>query len=420
MTEQIQEKETATKAILAAADCGEYDCESSMKELEELAKTAGAIVVAQVIQKRPSPEPATVIGEGKIEELCSLAQTLDADLIIFDCELTASRIRNIENAVNVRVIDRTMLILDIFAGRAVTNEGKLQVELAQLKYRLPRLAGIGASMSRLGGGIGTRGPGETKLETDRRHIRNRITKLEENLKELEKRRNFSRSRRKKDNILTAAVVGYTNAGKSTLLNKLTGADVLAEDKLFATLDLTSRGIELPDGRTVLLIDTVGFIRRLPHNLVEAFKSTLEEAASADIILHVLDISDNEAAEKAQTTSALLNELNCGGIPTINVLNKCDLIQNNIPESKDTVKICAKTGEGFDKLLKAISENLPESSKRIKLLLPYDKGGIIAEIRESGKVFSEEYTENGIKLDALADITLLKKLEAYKLKEDNTI
>ena len=415
ITNEIKSENLRAKAVLAAVDCGEYDAESSMRELEELAKTAGAEVLASIVQKRPAPEPATVLGEGKIDELRDLVQQLEADLVIFDCELTASRIRNIEEIVNVRVIDRTMLILDIFAGRAVTNEGKLQVELAQLKYRLPRLAGIGASMSRLGGGIGTRGPGETKLETDRRHIRNRINKLEENLKELEKRREFSRSRRKKDSVLTAAIVGYTNAGKSTLLNNLTGADVLAEDKLFATLDVTSRGVELPDGRTLLVIDTVGLIRRLPHNLVEAFKSTLEEAACADIILHVCDISDKEAAEKAETTEQLLAELGCGEIPVVNVLNKCDLIENDIPESKDTVKICAKTGEGFDRLLKAISENLPESSKRLKLLLPYDKGGLTAKIREKGKVFSEEYTENGIEVDALADISILKELSSYEKK-----
>ena len=412
---EIKSENLRARAILAAVDCGEYDAESSMNELEELAKTAGAEVVAQIIQKLPSPNPATLLGEGKVQELKETAEQLNADLIIFDCELTASRIRNIEDIVEVRVIDRTMLILDIFAGRAVTNEGKLQVELAQLKYRLPRLAGIGASMSRLGGGIGTRGPGETQLETDRRHIRSRIDKLEENLKELEKRREFSRSRRKKDNVLTAAIVGYTNAGKSTLLNNLAGADVLAEDKLFATLDLTSRGIELPDGRTVLVIDTVGLIRRLPHNLVEAFKSTLEEAASADIILHVIDISDNEAAEKTQTTQTLLSELGCGEIPVVNVLNKCDLIQNEIPESKDTVKICAKTGEGFDRLLKAISENLKETSKRIRLLLPYDKAGLSSKIREKGKVFSEEYTENGIEIDALADIAILKELSEFEVK-----
>lgn len=414
ITNEIKGESLRARAILAAVDCGEYDSESSMRELEELAKTAGAQVLASIVQKRPAPEPATVLGEGKIDELSDLVQQLEADLVIFDCELTASRIRNIEEIVNVRVIDRTMLILDIFAGRAVTNEGKLQVELAQLKYRLPRLAGIGASMSRLGGGIGTRGPGETKLETDRRHIRSRINKLEENLKELEKRREFSRSRRKKDSVLTAAIVGYTNAGKSTLLNNLTGAGVLAENKLFATLDLTSRGVELPDGRTVLVIDTVGLIRRLPHNLVEAFKSTLEEAASADIILHVCDISDSEAAEKAETTQQLLTELGCGGIPVVHVLNKCDLIENDIPESKDTVKICAKTGEGFDRLLKAISEHLPESSKRLKLLLPYSEGGFTAKIREKGKVFSEKYTENGIEVDAMVDAAILKEAEEYTL------
>ena len=415
MTENIiKNDEIRARAILAGVDCGEYDAESSMNELEELAKTAGAETVARVLQKRPSPEPATVLGEGKIEELKELAQQMEADLAVFDCELTASQIRNIEEILDIRVIDRTMLILDIFAGRAVSNEGKLQVELAQLRYRLPRLAGIGTSLSRLGGGIGTRGPGETKLETDRRHIRSRIAKLEDNLRELQKRRDFSRSRRKKDNVLTAAIVGYTNAGKSTLLNSLTGADVLAENKLFATLDLTSRGVELPDGRTVLVIDTVGLIRRLPHHLVEAFKSTLEEAASADIILHVCDISDTEAAEKAQTTQMLLAELGCGEIPVLNVLNKCDLLENDIPEDEDTVKICAKTGEGFDRMLAAIAKKLPESSRRMKLLLPYDKGGLTARIRESGKVFSEDYTEEGIKVDALVDKLLIKEMKEFEV------
>ena len=415
MTENIiKHDEIRARAILAGVDYGEYDAESSMNELEELAKTAGAETVARVLQKRPSPEPATVLGEGKIEELKELAQQLEADLAVFDCELTASQIRNIEDILDIRVIDRTMLILDIFAGRAVSNEGKLQVELAQLRYRLPRLAGIGTSLSRLGGGIGTRGPGETKLETDRRHIRSRIAKLEDNLRELQKRRDFSRSRRKKDNVLTAAIVGYTNAGKSTLLNSLTGADVPAENKLFATLDLTSRGVELPDGRTVLVIDTVGLIRRLPHHLVEAFKSTLEEAASADIILHVCDISDPEAADKAQTTQMLLAELGCGEIPVLNVLNKCDLLENDIPEDEDTVKICAKTGEGFDRMLAAIAKKLPESSRRMSLLLPYDKGGLTARIRESGKVFSEEYTEEGIKVDALVDKLLIKEMKEFEV------
>ncbi len=398
------------RAILAALDTGEYDAESSMDELEELAKTADADTVARVIQKRPSADAATVLGEGKIQELAELAGSLEAGLVIFDTELTASEIRNIEDIVNVRVIDRTMLILDIFAARAVSNEGKLQVELAQLRYRLPRLMGIGRSLSRLGGGIGTRGPGEKQLETDRRHIQRRIEKLEADLKELEARRGLSRSRRKKDNVLTAAIVGYTNAGKSTLLNRLTDAGVLAEDKLFATLDLTSRAIELPDGRSVTLIDTVGLIRRLPHHLVEAFRSTLEEAANADIILHVSDISDPEAREKTLTTEKLLAELGCGEIPVVHVLNKCDAVDYNIPEDDTTVCISAKSGQGIDRMLELIVKNLPESARRMKLLVPYADAGFIAEIRALGKVLSEEYTESGIAVDALVDVTLVTRAE----------
>ncbi len=402
-----------TKTILAALDTGEYDAESSMDELEELAKTANAEVLVRVIQKRPSADAATVLGEGKIDELAELAKDLEAELIVFDTELTASEIRNIEDVVKVRVIDRTMLILDIFAGRAVSNEGKLQVELAQLRYRLPRLMGIGRSLSRLGGGIGTRGPGEKQLETDRRHIQRRIEKLEADLKELETRRSFSRSRRKKDNVMTAAIVGYTNAGKSTLLNRLTDAGVLAENKLFATLDLTSRAIELPDGRSVTLIDTVGLIRRLPHHLVEAFRSTLEEAASADIILHVSDISDPEAKEKTLTTEKLLAELGCGEIPVVHVLNKCDTVDYNIPEDDTTVCISAKTGEGLERLLECIAKNLPESAERMSLLVPYDRAGFIAEIRALGKVLSEEYTENGVAVEALVDITLVSKAKEFQ-------
>ena len=411
MTENQNEK-TPEKAILAALDTGDYDAEASMDELEELAKTADAETVARVIQKRPSADSATVLGEGKTEELAELAASLEAKLIIFDTELTASEIRNIEDIVKVRVIDRTMLILDIFAARAVSNEGKLQVELAQLRYRLPRLMGIGRSLSRLGGGIGTRGPGEKQLETDRRHIQRRIEKLESDLKELESRRSFSRSRRKKDNVLTAAIVGYTNAGKSTLLNRLTDAGVLAEDKLFATLDLTSRAIGLPDGRSVTLIDTVGLIRRLPHHLVEAFRSTLEEAANADIILHVSDISDPEVKDKSLTAEKLLAELGCGGIPVINVLNKADTVDYNIPENDTTVCISAKTGAGIDRLLELIAKNLPESAKKMKLLIPYDKAGFSAEIRVLGKVLSEEYTETGILTEALVDKTLVSKAEHY--------
>ncbi len=407
------EEKHLTRAILIGADTGEYDAESSMDELSELAKTAGAEELARVLQKREAYEPATVIGEGKLAEVKELCGSLGAELLIFDCELTASQIRNVEDETDVRVIDRTMLILDIFAGRAVSREGKLQVELAQLKYRLPRLMGIGASLSRLGGGIGTRGPGETQLETDRRHIRRRIDKLSAELKELEERRGYARDRRKKDSVQVGAIVGYTNAGKSTLLNLLTGADVLAEDKLFATLDPTSRAIELPDGRSLLLVDTVGLIRRLPHHLVEAFKSTLEEAACADIIIHVCDVSDPESAEKADVTLKTLADLGAAEIPVVTVLNKCDLLTENIPEDDSTVKISAKKAQGIDRLLKVVAANLPETAKRMKLLLPYDKAGFTAKLRENGKVFTEEYTETGVLVDALVDQMLIKQMSQYE-------
>lgn len=407
------EEKHLTRAILIGADTGEYDAESSMDELSELAKTAGAEELARVLQKREAYEPATVIGEGKLAEVKELCGSLGAELLIFDCELTASQIRNVEDETDVRVIDRTMLILDIFAGRAVSREGKLQVELAQLKYRLPRLMGIGASLSRLGGGIGTRGPGETQLETDRRHIRRRIDKLSAELKELEERRGYARDRRKKDSMQVGAIVGYTNAGKSTLLNLLTGADVLAEDKLFATLDPTSRAIDLPDGRSLLLVDTVGLIRRLPHHLVEAFKSTLEEAACADIIIHVCDVSDPEAAEKADVTLKTLADLGAAEIPVVTVLNKCDLLTENIPEDDSTVKISAKKAQGIDRLLQVVAANLPETAKRMKLLLPYDKAGFTAKLRENGKVFTEEYTETGVLVDALVDQMLIKQMSQYE-------
>ena len=404
-----------TRAILIGADTGEYDAESSMDELSELAQTAGAEELARVIQKREACEAATVIGEGKLAEVKELCGSLGAELLIFDCELTASQIRNVEDETDVRVIDRTMLILDIFAGRAVSREGKLQVELAQLKYRLPRLMGIGASLSRLGGGIGTRGPGETQLETDRRHIRRRIDKLSAELRELEERRGYTRERRRKDSVQVGAIVGYTNAGKSTLLNLLTGAGVLAEDKLFATLDPTARAIGLPDGRSLLLVDTVGLIRRLPHHLVEAFKSTLEEAAGADIIIHVCDASDPEASEKAEVTLSTLADLGAAEIPVVTVLNKCDLLTETIPEDDSTVKISAKKNQGIDRLLHVIAANLPETAKRMKLLLPYDKAGLTAKLRENGKVFSEEYAENGILVDALVDQLLVKLMTEYEIR-----
>ncbi len=402
------------KAVLACVDVGEFDAETSIAELAELAKTANAEVVGEIIQKKSSYDPATCMGAGRLEELKDQLSALEAELVIFDHELTGIQVRNIENILDVRVIDRTTLILDIFAQRARTKEGKLQVELAQQKYRLPRLTGMGTSLSRLGGGIGTRGPGETKLETDKRHIRRRIEYLEDSLKELEKHRNFTRSRRKKDGVLCAAIVGYTNVGKSTLMNALTDAGVLAENKLFATLDITSRSIELPDGRSIMLIDTVGLIRRLPHNLVEAFKSTLEEAAVSDIILNVQDISSPEREEQAEVTEKLLSELGCDGIPVINVMNKADAALNldTVFEDDKNVIISARHHDGFDRLLQCIMKNLPETAKRMKLLIPYDKTAFINSIRSEGKIFSEEYTECGTLIDALVDIKLVKEALKY--------
>ncbi|MCC8042005.1 MAG: GTPase HflX [Oscillospiraceae bacterium] len=401
-------------AVLVSADTGEFDAQISIDELEELAKTAGVTSCIQVIQKRPAPDPATYIGSGRLEELRDEAANLDAQLLIFDCELTANQIRNIEAATDIRTIDRTTLILDIFAQRAISREGKIQVELAQQKYRLAHLAGKGVELSRLGGGIGTRGPGESKLETDRRHIRQRIKSLEESLKEIDQRRELIRSRRKKDDVLTAAIVGYTNAGKSTLLNSLTQAGVLAEDKLFATLDVTTRSIELPDGRSLLLADTVGLISRLPHKLIEAFKSTLEEAANADILLNVIDVSSPECEEKVNVMNTLLSELGCDGIPRINVLNKCDLLEGseNISEDGCTVKISAKNGTGFDELLKAICNNLPETAIRGRFLIPYDKSSLLNTVRTDGKVYSEEYTADGTLIDALVDIKLADLYKPY--------
>ncbi len=402
------------KAVLVCVDTGEFDADISIAELGELARSANAEVVGEMIQKKTSYDSATCMGSGRLEELREQLPQLEAELVIFDHELTGVQVRNIEEILDIRVIDRTTLILDIFAQRARTKEGKLQVELAQQKYRLPRLIGLGTALSRLGGGIGTRGPGETKLETDKRHIRKRISYLEAELEELKKHRNFSRSRRKKDGVLCAAIVGYTNVGKSTLMNALTDAGVLAENKLFATLDITSRSIELPDGRSVMLIDTVGLIRRLPHNLVEAFKSTLEEAAAADIILNVQDLSSDEYEQQAKVTRELLSELGCDGIPVINVMNKADAAANidTIFEDDNTVVISAKNRLGFERLLDCIVKNLPETAKRMKLLVPYDMTAFIGKIRIDGKIFTEEYTENGTLIDALVDVKLVKEAEKY--------
>lgn len=404
------------RVMLCAVDTGAYDVERSLDELEELARTAGAETVVRITQKRPSFEPGTCIGSGRLEEMAEICERDEIDQIIFDHELTATQIRNIEEVCKVHTIDRTMLILDIFAQRATTHEGRLQVEIAQHRYRLPRLAGMGVKLSRLGAGIGTRGPGESKLETDKRHIRTRIASLNSELKEIEKRRSNQRARRKKDGVLVCAIVGYTNVGKSTLLNTLTKAGVLAENKLFATLETTSRAIELPDGRSVMLVDTVGLIRRLPHHLVEAFKSTLEEAANADVILHICDASADDCMEQAKVTLELLKELGCEGIPVVTVLNKCDKVPyiENIGNLEGAVKISAKTGEGIDNLLEAIAKALPQSAVREKLLIPFSQGGLLNEIRVDGKVLSEEYTPDGILCDALVDVKVYPKAAEYKV------
>ncbi len=397
-------------AVLVGIDMGLYDAQVSMDELEELARTAGAVVAAKIIQKRDKPDSATYVGSGRLEEIKAFTEANDVDLLIFDGELTPSQQRNIEDETDIRVIDRTTLILDIFAARARSNEGKIQVELAQLKYSLPRLGGKGAEMSRLGGGIGTRGPGESKLESDRRHIRRRIQSLQEELVQIAKRRENLRARREKDGVETIAIVGYTNAGKSTLMNTLTNAGVLAENKLFATLDPTSRALTLPDGRTVMLIDTVGLVRRLPHQLVDAFRSTLEEAANATVILNLCDASDECCTEHLNVTMNLLAALGCADKPIISVLNKCDLCGGSfiLPAQGEFVMISAKTGEGLGNLLAKIQLSLPLTRRKAELLVPYNEGNLVNYIREEGVLLKEDYRADGIYVKAVVDVRFLDK------------
>jgi GTP-binding protein HflX len=395
-------------------DTGDFDAEASMAELYELVRSAGAEPFGSMVQKRPSPDTATCVGSGMIEEIADFCKQQEIDLLVFDRELSPTQLRNIEKITDVHTIDRTMLILDIFAARAITKEGKLQVELAQLKYMMPRLTGKGIALSRLGGGIGTRGPGETKLETDRRHIQRRIQSLREQLREVEKHRALIQSRRQKEGVVTVALVGYTNVGKSTLMNRLTEAGVLAENKLFATLDPTARSLRLPSGKTVMLIDTVGLVRRLPHHLVEAFRSTLEQAAAADILLNICDASSEEAQIHLQVTKELLESLGCQNKPILNILNKCDLVPqlSSIPMIGNCVRISAATGEGISDLLEAIEDNLPQKNVRVTAVLPFSKSGLAAEIRKDGVVLSEEYGQDGLLLTAMVPPSLLEALRPY--------
>ena len=418
---EFYENSTAPEVcILVGLDTGEYDAYASADELEELAHTAGAEVFAKLIQKRDKADNATYLGGGKLYELKSICDENDIDLLIFDGELTPSQQRNIENITDVRVIDRTMLILDIFALNARTGEGKLQVELAQLKYSLPRLGGKGTEMSRLGGGIGTRGPGESKLESDRRHIRRRINALEDQLKTLSKRRLLLRERRKKNAVTTVAIVGYTNAGKSTLLNALTNAGVLAENKLFATLDPTSRALKLPDGRMVLLVDTVGFISRLPHDLVDAFKSTLEEVVYADLILNICDASDPGVEEQISVTKSVISQLGASDKPLLTVYNKCDKVPNLrfFGESMNDVRISALNKIGLDKLLETMCRMLENTRRQVKLLLPYAEGAAASKIRKEGAVLKEEYREDGLFIEAILDGRFLNTVKNYILPEED--
>ncbi len=395
--------------------------EDSIKELSELVQTAGGEVVAEVVQNKSDLESGTYMGEGKLLEIAEMIPALEIDTVVFDDELTGVQTRNISDILGVKVIDRSTLILDIFAMRAKSGEGKLQVELAQLKYRMTRLRGMGEVLSRVGAGIGTRGPGETKLESDRRHIRRRITALEEELSEIGKHRDLLRKRRKKDGVITAALVGYTNAGKSTLLNALTDANVFAEDKLFATLDPTSRAIELPDSRNVLLVDTVGFIRKLPHHLVEAFKSTLEEAAVADVLLHVIDSSSEQYSDHIKVVKSVLGDIGAGEKPIIAVFNKMDSIAPDTvlsaPDHDSSVMISAKTHEGFDSLIKELSDKAPGKKEKVLAVIPYTEGGLLSELHKTQKILSEEYLENGTRIQILCDETAYAKIKDYILGGD---
>ncbi|MDY3815685.1 MAG: GTPase HflX [Candidatus Limiplasma sp.] len=378
------------------------ESETSLDELEELAKTAGAVTVLRVLQKRPKPDSAYCIGRGKAEELSLRCQAVQADLVIFDEELTGAMQKNLEEILRVKVIDRTALILDIFAARANTREGKLQVEMAQLQYRSQRLLGQGLVLSRLAGGIGTRGPGESKLEVNRRRIRDRLTDLRRELDQIDRQRGLRRQSREKNGVPVVALVGYTNAGKSTLFNLLTGSNVYVMDQLFATLDNVSRPIALPHGGKALLVDTVGFIRKLPHDLVKAFRATLEEARLADVLLIVCDGSDPELESRRQTVEEVLDSLGATEAPRIEVLNKCDLFADMPDRMPGAVRISAATGQHVDKLLEAIEAKLDAGTQEVRLLVPFSQYGLVSRLHRMGSVLSQQHGEEGVILQMRLD------------------
>ena len=399
----IQTSEIKEKFILVGVETGKDRMEESLTELEELLETAGGETVGRVIQNLESINKATYVGKGKVDEIRELAEELGADGIVCDDELSPAQLSNLKDELDIKVLDRTLVILDIFAAHAQTSEGKLQVELAQLKYRSSRLTGLGKNLSRLGGGIGTRGPGESKLESDRRAIRERVSQLRSEIEKVESSRETLRKHRLSDGIPVIAIVGYTNAGKSTFLNKITDAGILAEDKLFATLDPTTRNLKIPDGEEVLFTDTVGFISKLPHNLVDAFKSTLEEAKYADLILHVADASNPEVDEQMKVVYRTLEELKVTGKPVVTFLNKQDKLEEEriIKDIKADaiVKGSAKTGEGIDELLSKITEILREGKVLIDTVLSYADTSKISVIRKKGQLLAEEYEGDGIKVKA---------------------
>ncbi len=408
-------KETERVILVGVCISDQDDTMNSLEELKELAETAKAETVGRLVQNREQIHPATYIGKGKIEELKDLLWELDATGIICDDELSPVQMKNLQDELDTKVMDRTLVILDIFAARASTSEGKLQVELAQLKYRQTRLTGFGTAMSRLGGGIGTRGPGEKKLEMDRRLIKSRIAQLNRELKDVRRHRQVTREQRCRNHIPVAAIVGYTNAGKSTLLKALTGADILAEDKLFATLDPTTRGRRLPSGQEILLTDTVGFIRKLPHHLIEAFKSTLEEARYADLLLHVADVSNPHMDEQMYTVYETLKSLGVTDKPVITIFNKQDKVEGDQESIRDfradyTVRMSAKTGEGIPELLKTIEAVQRERKILIEFLYPYQDAGKLQLIRRYGEMLEEDYQEDGIFVRAYIPAEIYQNLK----------
>ena len=416
------EKHVIERAVLVGlnADCftqAETATDETLEELEALLETAGGFCTAKILQNRHTPDSHSFIGEGKAQEVKMLAEATESTMVVFDNELSPGHIRALEEIMGMPVLDRSALILDIFAQRAKTKEGRLQVELAQYQYLLPRLAGMGKNLSRQGGGIGTRGPGETKLESDRRHIRERITRLKHELEQVRQVRSVQRERRMKNSVPVVAIVGYTNAGKSTLLNRLTGAGIPANNRLFDTLDTTSRQLTVSDNLDVILSDTVGFIAKLPHHLVDAFRATLEELEYADLLLHVIDSADPNREEHIAVVNGLIAKLAKPGTPVLRCYNKAELVdKTEIPIGEDVVAMSAATGRGIDLLLQSIEKALGQSRHHVVLTIPYSAGGLVDTLHSGAKVNSVDYTGEGIVVDAVLDEILYGRMKQYVTKE----